>query len=365
MTMSRYIQDEKENPLPHVIKLNKKHLFIYGENGTGKSSFCDAMEWCLTGKLVESENRRINDKALLINKFCPDQKTPFVEISYIEKEIPKEFRRDAKGRKTSFDYEDEAEACLIDSSRIEHFVIDTKNSKWERFSSLLGFDDLIDFENRLIRLRNHADNKCKELREKSERDQYEFGNLNDEIIELERVFTNEFGDNWLDTIGSHEKSNHIERYTYFKNLSTNIKDYIDKNNELEMINTKINELEIHLNEEKGTSPISEISQIIEASFNYFENLKDLKVCPVCGVTGGLKMLNSGGLKMSTCQSQRSKLGGCVDVGPGGVPHAARSIQRWIEHKRDRQKNRTLPWNSQEIPALSSSASAPEEIKEAR
>jgi hypothetical protein len=60
------------------------------------------------------------------------------------------------------------------------------------------------------------------------------------------------------------------------------------------------------------------------------------------VTGGLKLLNSGGIKMSSCQSLRSKLGGCVDAGPGGVPHVARFVQRRIEHQRDRQKNRLQP-----------------------
>jgi hypothetical protein len=63
------------------------------------------------------------------------------------------------------------------------------------------------------------------------------------------------------------------------------------------------------------------------------------VPPALGVTGGLKLLNSGGIKLSTCQSLTSKLRGCVDAGPGGIPHAARFIQPRIEHQRDRQKNR--------------------------
>ncbi len=77
------------------------------------------------------------------------------------------------------------------------------------------------------------------------------------------------------------------------------------------------------------------------------------------------MLNSGGLKLSTCQSLTSKLRGCVDVGPGGIPHAARFIQQRIEHQRDRQKNRTQSWNGEEIPSFSSSACTPEKIKEAQ
>ena len=82
-------------------------------------------------------------------------------------------------------------------------------------------------------------------------------------------------------------------------------------------------------------------------------------------TGGLKMLNSGGIKMSTCQSLTSNLRGCVDAGLRGIPHVARFIQQRIEHQRDRQKNRTQPWNGKEIPSLSSSTCTPGKIKEAQ
>ena len=77
------------------------------------------------------------------------------------------------------------------------------------------------------------------------------------------------------------------------------------------------------------------------------------------------MLNSGGIKLSTCQSLASELRGCVDAGPRGIPHVARFIQPRIEHQRDRQKNRTQPWNGEEIPSLSSSACIPGKIKEAQ
>jgi hypothetical protein len=77
------------------------------------------------------------------------------------------------------------------------------------------------------------------------------------------------------------------------------------------------------------------------------------------------MLNSGGIKLSTCQSLTSKIRGCVDAGPGGIPHVARFIQPRIEHQRDRSKNRTQPWNGQEIPSLSGSACSPKEAAEAQ
>jgi len=40
------------------------------------------------------------------------------------------------------------------------------------------------------------------------------------------------------------------------------------------------------------------------------------LCLQTCVTGVLKILNSGGIKLSTCQSLASKLRGCVDAEPG-------------------------------------------------
>jgi DNA repair exonuclease SbcCD ATPase subunit len=276
----KYLQDEKENPNPHLIKLDGKHMFLYGENGTGKSSLCDAIEWGLTGSLLESENRRINDKALLINKFCPTQKTPFVEFSYLENNNEKVFRRDAKGKRTSFDFEDEAQACLIESSRIEHFVIDTKSTKWERFSALLGFENLIDFENKLSRLKNHAIKKHDEIRERFNK--VEVKDLSADIVEQEKIFYTEFKENWRDSINDGENSDQNKRYIDLKEIAIKIAKYIDANNKLIIVNSNINGIEIKLNGEWQESPTSGISKIIEAASNYFETIEDLEICPVCG-----------------------------------------------------------------------------------
>ena len=75
------------------------------------------------------------------------------------------------------------------------------------------------------------------------------------------------------------------------------------------------------------------------------NTKKIKSLVQEDVNGGLKVSNSGGIKLSTCQSLGLKTRGHVDDRCGGVPHVARFIQQRIEHQRDRQKNRTQPWNS--------------------
>jgi len=52
--------------------------------------------------------------------------------------------------------------------------------------------------------------------------------------------------------------------------------------------------------------------------------------------------NSGGIKLSTCQSLGLKPRGHVDDGCGGVPHVERFIQQRFEHQRDRQTDWTQP-----------------------
>jgi hypothetical protein len=83
------------------------------------------------------------------------------------------------------------------------------------------------------------------------------------------------------------------------------------------------------------------------------------------VTGGLKVSNNGGIKMSTCQSLGVKTRGNVDVKHGGVPHVARFIQRRTEHQRDRQTDWTQPCDGAEISELSSSPFTPEKSQETK
>jgi DNA repair exonuclease SbcCD ATPase subunit len=135
-----YLKDENGNPLPHLIELNEKHLFLYGENGTGKSSLFDAIEWCFTGEIEESHNRKIqNPKDFLANKFCDAKDNPYVEILFTKKNTEETFlRKLIKNKNPNFKYENEAKEHFIESNRIDNFVIDTKASLWQRFSDLLG-----------------------------------------------------------------------------------------------------------------------------------------------------------------------------------------------------------------------------------
>jgi hypothetical protein len=60
------------------------------------------------------------------------------------------------------------------------------------------------------------------------------------------------------------------------------------------------------------------------------------------VSGGLKVLNFGGIKMPTSTAFGFKVNSCVDAEIGGVSHVKRTTRTGIEHQRDRQKDWLQP-----------------------
>ena len=60
------------------------------------------------------------------------------------------------------------------------------------------------------------------------------------------------------------------------------------------------------------------------------------------VSGGLKVLNFGGIKIPTSTAFGFKVNSCVDAEIGGVSHVKRTTRTGIEHQRDRQKDWLQP-----------------------
>ncbi|MCA1049377.1 AAA family ATPase [Priestia aryabhattai] len=65
-----YLQNFRCYKGEHHFKLDNQTTLLYGENGYGKSSFFDAIEWCLTGNIMrftKSEEKSI-DKKIILNR---------------------------------------------------------------------------------------------------------------------------------------------------------------------------------------------------------------------------------------------------------------------------------------------------------
>jgi len=268
---------------PHIIDLlNYRHLFLYGENGTGKSSFFDALEWGLTGEIEESKARKVEKNDILRNKFSEEQDRPYVKILYKNRDQEeKVFIRFLNGKDT-FELEEIVSDNFIDAKRIENFVIDTRKSLWNRFVNLLGFEDLILFEKRLIRLKNEAKRKYEESEKIFNNKRKEIEDLESKKQQLETEFEEKLGKDWGSLLRSKEKEKVTEKFSDLENLNKAINYYLQSVEEKHELNSELEELEKKLKRIESTLSEAAISKIIEEAYNYFKETQEIDKCPVCG-----------------------------------------------------------------------------------
>jgi len=149
----------------------------------------------------------------LKNKLCSNEDNPFVEILFERDREDYFFKRELIGKKINFDFDDEAHYCIIEAGRIERFVIDTKNSLWQRFSSLLGFDDLISLDDKISRLEREANKVYLEAKRKYEEKYSEVTQKKSLESEFVASFAKELGENWTEIIERREYKNEIDIYS--------------------------------------------------------------------------------------------------------------------------------------------------------
>ena len=273
-----FFKDDSGEPLPHLIKLEGKHLFLYGENGTGKSSLFDSIEWCLTNEIQECSNRNIKIMDYAKNLFCSEDDNPFVKITFNNSN----FQRVLRGKNSPFEFADNARVCLIESSRIENFVIDNKSNLWQRFSDLLGFEALIKFDKQLSRLISESKKDISSIIDVLASDKSKLSEIEQEIWGLESVFYERLGNEWKYTIALKKGEADSVRYEMLNELVKTVNEFIDNFEKLKSLREEIAKKEVLLSTEKEKSSLSEISSIINETYLYFCKIKSADYCPVCG-----------------------------------------------------------------------------------
>ncbi|ABR30945.1 hypothetical protein SU69_05535 [Thermosipho melanesiensis] len=267
---------------PHVISLDCNHFFLFGENGTGKFSFFDALEWGLTGDVNETRVRKVGSKQeYLRNKFCLPGDEPYVEVKYKNNSKEATCKR-ILGRQNDCEIIEGIENNFIDSKRIEEFVIDTKQSLWNRFARLLGFDSLIKFEEQLKRLRNKAKNEYESIKEKLNEKRKQIRDIEEEIKNLELRLKKELGENWKSQLVDKDKQGLLETLNKLREKEEALKNFektfIEKNN----LKTQLNNIESTKEMLKISTNEIQISRVINEALNYFYQKEDINKCPVCG-----------------------------------------------------------------------------------
>lgn len=114
-----------------------KKIIIYGPNGSGKSSFCEAIEYKLTGQIKECRRRNIKIKDYIA---CGKLK-PKINIVI----------RDKQDNEVPFDYIplDVREKCFIEHNRIQAFALldskQTGDKQKDILAILIGLENLQGF----------------------------------------------------------------------------------------------------------------------------------------------------------------------------------------------------------------------------
>jgi DNA sulfur modification protein DndD len=123
-----------------VFDLKNMLVLIYGPNGTGKSSFCEALEFALLGSVAEAESKRFRDveaylKNAHTNKFVP----------------PKLIGIDAEGTDVNIKPNDALyRFCFVEKNRIDSFsriAAQAPAKQSELISTLFGLDAFNEFVN--------------------------------------------------------------------------------------------------------------------------------------------------------------------------------------------------------------------------
>lgn len=79
-----------------IFKLNDSITILYGDNGNGKSSFFDGIEWCLTGTIARFLDKRLLKEALANKNIKPGEEC-FIEIHFSEFFIRRSFNLNDTG----------------------------------------------------------------------------------------------------------------------------------------------------------------------------------------------------------------------------------------------------------------------------
>jgi DNA repair exonuclease SbcCD ATPase subunit len=136
------------------LDLNTKSVLVYGDNGSGKSSLSDALEWFYFDQidhLSGEEIGRRKGKDALRNIFIPDEEDSFVEILYSDnaldatKKIKKSLETEISN--TSSEFQDfinssQSENLILRYRDLVKFIIASKKDKLNTLQEIIGFREV-------------------------------------------------------------------------------------------------------------------------------------------------------------------------------------------------------------------------------
>lgn len=253
----------------NVFNVNGKSIILYGENGYGKSSFFDAIEWCLTG---EVSRFKISNKGMIKNIIANRQAAN--EICSVELVIDKmtfirSFRIKEDSRETIFIKDDAGNVVAQGKGKVEDYIqhhIANKLSNKKlllpliKSSHILSQDQITDFvlrDSSKERFDSLADimgyrqltNLTKNLNEVKVKIKQNIANAKSELVTYDNVIeTKRNEESNFDTKTYERLLSEVNLDAIKNNINTNIKikktDLINEKNNIETKLKLLKELKI-------------------------------------------------------------------------------------------------------------------------
>ena len=218
-----------------TLDFDKKSVLVYGDNGTGKSSITDALEWFYTDgiqHLISEEIGYTKGKGALRNIFIAKDKKSFVEIEYTDgklnskKTINDSLYSNHSNNSSEFNElltRSQSENLILRYNELINFIIAKKKEKLDKLQDIIGFGEVANLRSMLQKNANRLARNIKSAN-------YD----NQKSIQQSKIFQN-LGQNAFTDEQLFEGANELIKPL---DLSFEIKSRKDINNVLKKIETK-------------------------------------------------------------------------------------------------------------------------------
>lgn len=137
-----------------ILNLGEKSALLYGDNGTGKSSISDSLEWYYTDAVSHLSSEEIDLKDALRNAYLAPEVESSISLSYTRPAINSERKLYTKKGKlvTEFSNDTVDFTAYLKNSRKENlilryqflrdFIDQTKGDKLKNLSDIIGFSEV-------------------------------------------------------------------------------------------------------------------------------------------------------------------------------------------------------------------------------
>lgn len=139
---------------PLTLNLSGQSILIYGENGSGKSSISDSMEWFFNDEVKHLSGEEIDLKEALRNSHLSKTDESFVEIEFTKSELNStkslKFRKDRLAASSTNDSialknylsQTQKENIILRHHLLTEFIDKTKGNKLKILSDVIGFSEV-------------------------------------------------------------------------------------------------------------------------------------------------------------------------------------------------------------------------------